>query len=121
MGKKRRIFLTLLILFFLMGSISAWLHRARTDYYPIYQEVYPALRADIAWLTSLIKKDYDPLLTGVEPLVFTLALLNVPFATVFDTILIPYDIFQTQRNKRYITKLLNKYLYGLFNQLNLFY
>lgn len=100
------------MIFVLISMVSAYFHRAKKDSYPIYQEIYPALSGDLACLMSFINKTYDPLLTGMEPLVFTIALLDVPFATISDTVLLPYDIFQTMRNTRRVTKLLNKYFPG---------
>lgn len=53
---------------------------------------YPAVRGDVETLGSLVRKDYDPLLTGAEPLVFTLSLLDIPLATALDTVFLPFDL-----------------------------
>ncbi|MBU4487935.1 MAG: YceK/YidQ family lipoprotein [Candidatus Omnitrophica bacterium] len=109
---KKIFIILILVIFVLISMMSAYFHRAKKDSYPIYQEIYPSLSGDLACLMSFINKTYDPLLTGIEHLVFTVALLDVPFAAISDTALLPYDIFQTMCNTHRVTKLLNKYYPG---------
>lgn len=63
-------------------------------------------------ISDLNNKGYDPLLTGAEPLVFTLAALDIPIALVADTVLLPCDLLQERSNMNRLKALKDKYLPG---------
>lgn len=82
------------------------------DYKPLRPRVYPSVRSDIGIISDLKNKEYDPLLTGAEPLVFTLAALDIPIALLADTILLPCDLLQGMYNMNRLNALRDKYLSG---------
>jgi uncharacterized protein YceK len=100
------------IIFILVCSISgcASVNYRSQDYKPLQSGVYPSVRSDIGMISDLNSKDYDPLLTGAEPLIFILATADIPIAMAVDTILLPCDLFQGISNMNRVTELKNKYL-----------
>lgn len=102
---KKIIIIILIFISFLAGCASVT-YRVNTDPKPIQPGIYPSVRADVQNLNT---KEYDPLLTGAEPVVFTLSLLDIPLAFVFDTILLPFDISQSISGMHGLETLVNKY------------
>lgn len=109
MNRKIIIIICVVSLFFLNGCASI-MYRTNQDDDPVQPGIYPAVRSDTETLDALRTKDYDPLLTGAEPIIFTLALIDIPLAFVLDTILLPYDILHGGSNMKRAKALVNKYL-----------
>lgn len=103
-------FMLLIIILYASGCASVG-YRSQ-DYQPVHSGVYPSVRSDIQMMADLKNKDYDPLLTGAEPLVFTLAALDIPMALAADTLLLPCDLLQWKSNMNKLKSLTDKYLPG---------
>lgn len=104
----KKIIIVLFFVPFLTGCASI-LYRTNNDPKPIQPGIYPSVRADVENVNMLMKKDYDSLLHGAEPMIFILSLADIPVALTFDTILLPYDLYEGISNTRKLRILLNKY------------
>lgn len=82
----------LIIFTMLSGGCASVNVRSEIDNSKIQRGVYPAVREDVQWITGVGTKNYDPLLTGAEPIILTLAIIDIPLATLMDTLLLPADL-----------------------------
>ena len=84
---------------FLMLSCSSI--RARTETSDNKWKVYPGVRQDVKDFGGLFSdKSSDPdWIKGVMATIYT---VDLPFSAVFDTVVVPYDLYRihTQKNSR---------------------
>ncbi len=99
----------LLVFGVLNSGCASMTVRSDMDNPKITRGIYPAVREDVQWLAGVGSKNYDPLLTGAEPIIISLAIIDMPLAVVMDTVLLPSDLLRDKSNKEELKSLMLEY------------
>ena len=87
MGKK--VYFVLLLSIFASGCASL---TYRMDSSKREPAVYPAVKTDVAVMSSVTSKGDHGEMAGGEAFFYTLAFIDIPLAAVVDTVMLPFDL-----------------------------
>ena len=96
-------------LFIILSSLSLLcgcgsVERFNTDKeeFVVYRGVYPATRIDLGLLGAAVNDDGTSVVSGLPLLISPFVILDLPFALIIDTIMLPHDGYKAYTYAPYI-------------------